>query len=148
MSNPAVIYLGPECEAETGDGRTWAEDWPWPECECGHQPVQYVLGETFNRVTAEREALQQRLNVTDELNDSLRAQLAERDALPLGWEDQLFAEMQRRFELSKRDDNHMVNDDTQIGVEFAIDWIRAAINPTPKPTCCGSSPAGCIGAKP
>lgn len=72
-NNPAVIYLGPACEAETGDGRTWAEDWPWPDCECGHQPVQYVLGETFNRVKAEREALQQRLTAADERADVLEA---------------------------------------------------------------------------
>lgn len=86
-----------------------------------------VLASDFDRVLAECEALQQRLNAADELNDSLRAQLAERDALPLDWEDQLFAEMQRRFELSKRDDNHMVNDDTQIGVEFARDWIASTL---------------------
>lgn len=74
-NNPAAIYLGPACEAETGDGRTLAEDWPWPDCECGHQPVQYVLGETFNRVKAEREALQQRLNAADQLNSDQRVAL-------------------------------------------------------------------------
>ncbi|WDH24989.1 hypothetical protein [Pseudomonas chlororaphis] len=76
-NNPAVIYLGPACEAETGDGRTWAEDWPWPDCECGHQPVQYVLGETFNRVKAERDALQQRLTVADQRVDELEQRNAE-----------------------------------------------------------------------
>ena len=65
MSEPKVIYLGPACESDTGDGRTWAEDNPWPDCECGHRPVQYVLGETFERMKAERDALQQRLNAAD-----------------------------------------------------------------------------------
>lgn len=45
-------------------------------------------------------------------------------ALPADWQDQLMAEMSRRFELSKRDDDRMVIDDTQIGVEFASDWVR------------------------
>lgn len=71
MSEPKVIYLGPACEVGAGDGRTWAEDNPWPDCECGHRPVQYVLGETFDRVVAERDALQQRLNAADQLIDEL-----------------------------------------------------------------------------
>ncbi|EJM71630.1 hypothetical protein PMI29_01300 [Pseudomonas sp. GM49] len=71
MSEPKVIYLGPACEADTGDGRTWAEDNPWPDCECGHGPVQYVLGETFNRIKAERDALQLRLNAADQRIDEL-----------------------------------------------------------------------------
>ncbi|MCK8669400.1 hypothetical protein M1M11_31440 [Pseudomonas azerbaijanoccidens] len=73
MSEPKVIYLGPACEAQTGDGRTWAEDNPWPDCECGHRPVQYVLGETFERVKAERDALQLRLNAADQRIDELTA---------------------------------------------------------------------------
>jgi len=43
--------------------------------------------------------------------------------LPVDWQDQLFAEMDRRFELRKLDEDHMANDDTQIGVEFAMKWI-------------------------
>ena len=74
MSDPKVIYLGPACEAKTGDGRTWAEDWPWPDCECGHQPVQYVLGETFSRMKAARDALQQDLNQRDEQIATLESQ--------------------------------------------------------------------------
>jgi hypothetical protein len=72
-NNPKVIYLVPACEASTGDGRTWAEDNPWPDCECGHRPVQYVLGETFDRVVAERDALQLRLNAADQRIDELSA---------------------------------------------------------------------------
>ena len=71
MSEPKVIYLGPACEADTGDGRTWAEDNPWPDCECGHRPVQYVLGETFDRMKAERDALQLSLNAADQRIDEL-----------------------------------------------------------------------------
>ncbi|WP_239499345.1 hypothetical protein [Pseudomonas putida] len=78
MSEPKIIYLGPACEAGTGDGRTWAEDNPWPDCSCGHRPVQYVLGETFDRVVAERDALQQLLNERDEqLNTLEQSRLAE-----------------------------------------------------------------------
>jgi hypothetical protein len=71
VSEPKVIYLGPACEASTGDGRTWAEDNPWPDCDCGHRPVQYVLGETFDRMKAERDALQLRLNAADQRIDEL-----------------------------------------------------------------------------
>lgn len=76
MSDPKVIYLGPACEADTGDGRTWAEDNPWPDCECRHRPVQYVLGETFDRVVAERDALQLRLNTADQRIVDLLAEIA------------------------------------------------------------------------
>ncbi|MDI1331266.1 hypothetical protein [Pseudomonas sp.] len=93
MSEPKVIYLGPACEADTGDGRTWAEDNPWPDCECGHRPVQYVLGETFERMKAERDALQLRLNAADQRIDELESvpalyQQVQRAAgdLPDGWE--------------------------------------------------------------
>ena len=49
--------------------------------------------------------------------------------MPEDWQDQLFAEMERRFELRKQiDGEHMVNDDTQIGVEFARDWIAERLN--------------------
>lgn len=49
--------------------------------------------------------------------------------LPDDWQDQLFAEMERRFDLRKQiDDDHMVYDDTQIGVEFARDWIAACLD--------------------
>lgn len=71
MSEPKVIYLGPACEADTSEGRTWAEDSPWSDCECGHRPVQYVLGETFERMKAERDALQLRLNAADQRIDEL-----------------------------------------------------------------------------
>lgn len=97
MSDPKVIYLGPACEAETGDGRTWAEDSPWPDCECGHRPVQYVHGDTFERMKAERNALQLLLNNRDDLDDQLASleqrryaeqqarEAAERDAARYRW---------------------------------------------------------------
>ncbi|OOL34020.1 hypothetical protein [Pseudomonas sp. FSL W5-0299] len=81
MSEPKVIYLGPACEAETSEGRTWAEDNPWPDCECGHRPVEYVLGETFERMKAERDALQLRLNAADQVIDDLKAQVAPLSAI-------------------------------------------------------------------
>lgn len=79
MSEPKVIYLGPACEAQTGDGRTWAEDNPWPDCECGHRPVQYVLGETFARVVAERDGLQLSLTTADQTIDDLQTAIARRN---------------------------------------------------------------------
>ena len=49
--------------------------------------------------------------------------------MPDDREDQLFDEMSRRFDLRKQiDDDHMVYDDTQVGVEFARDWIKARLN--------------------
>ncbi|WP_338508676.1 hypothetical protein [Pseudomonas poae] len=77
MSDPKVIYLAPACEAESGEGRTWAEDNPWPDCDCGHRPVMYVIGETFSRMKAERDALQQRLTAADERADVLEGLLRE-----------------------------------------------------------------------
>lgn len=83
MSEPKVIYLGPACEADTSEGRTWAEDNPWADCECGHRPVEYVLGETFERMKAERDALQLRLNEADQRIDELTAQQAESRVITL-----------------------------------------------------------------
>jgi hypothetical protein len=79
VSEPKVIYLGPACEAGAGDGRTWAEDNPWPDCECGHRPVQYVLGKTFDRVVAERDGLQLSLTTADQTIDDLQAAIARRN---------------------------------------------------------------------
>lgn len=87
VSEPKVIYLGPACEADTGDGRTWAEDNPWPDCECGHRPVQYVLGETFDRMKAERDALQLRLNAADQRIDELEQDKARLDAIEANFWD-------------------------------------------------------------
>jgi hypothetical protein len=81
VSKPKVIYLGPACEADTGDGRTWAKDNPLPDCECGHRPVQYVLGETFERMKAERDALQLRLNAADQRID----ELTQHEREPVNW---------------------------------------------------------------
>jgi hypothetical protein len=84
------------------------------------QNIRCVREADFDRVSAENLALQQRLTVQDQ-----------RGALPEDWADLLFAEMERRFELSREyHQDHMVNDDTQIGVEFAIEWITAALKPT------------------
>ncbi|WP_447775186.1 hypothetical protein [Pseudomonas chlororaphis] len=134
-NNPAVIYLGPACEAETDDGRTWAEDWPWPDCECGHQPVQYVLGETFNRVKAEREALQADLDAKDQRVDELEGLLR----------------LARQFVVNGIDLGYiqMPDTDTPDPAHDLVPKIDAVLNPAPNPTCCGSCPAGCtVGANP
>ena len=37
--------------------------------------------------------------------------------------DGLYTEMDRRFSLKKHEDDYLPNDDTQIGVEFAFDYL-------------------------
>lgn len=76
MSELKVIYLGPACQ-ENGDGREWCQDEVWEQCDCGHRPVKFVAGTEFDRVTAERDGLQQRLNAADQRIDELETQLAE-----------------------------------------------------------------------
>lgn len=67
--------------------------------------------------------------VSEVAYDALAAELKSltRTALlPIDWEDQLLSEMVRRFDLRKHlDDDHLVYDDTQVGVEFACNWIKA-----------------------
>ncbi len=70
MSELKVIYLGPACQEQgQSSGREWCQDDVWDACECGHESVRYVLGAEFDRVNAEREALQQRLNAADQRID-------------------------------------------------------------------------------
>lgn len=78
MSELKVIYLGPACQAQGKiDGREWCQDDVWDACECGHESVRYVLASEFDRVSAERDALQQRLNAADQRIDELTSQQAE-----------------------------------------------------------------------
>lgn len=72
MSELKVIYLGPACQ-EQGDGREWCQDDVWQPCECGHTSVKFVASTELDRVTAERDALQQRLNSADQRIDELTA---------------------------------------------------------------------------
>lgn len=52
------------------------------------------------------------------------AEVEAKAALPANWDDLLFNEMNRRFELKRHDDAYLTNGDTQIGVEFAIEFIK------------------------
>lgn len=52
------------------------------------------------------------------------AEVEAKAALPANWDDLLFNEMNRRFELKRHDDDYLTNGDTQIGVEFAIEFIK------------------------
>ncbi|QHF50038.1 hypothetical protein PspS49_10495 [Pseudomonas sp. S49] len=70
VSELKVIYLGPACQ-EQGDGREWCQDDVWQPCECGHTSVKFVASTELDRVTAERDALQQRLNAADQRIDEL-----------------------------------------------------------------------------
>lgn len=36
------IYLAPICHRQDPDGRSWATDTPWDECDCEHGPVRFV----------------------------------------------------------------------------------------------------------
>lgn len=112
MSEPKIIYLGPACEAETSEGRTWAEDNPWPDCECGHRPVEYVLGETFERMKAERDALQLRLNAADQKIDELERDKARMDTLESNCWDV-------RFDSSPNGDAG----DSSISIEIVGHWM-------------------------
>lgn len=59
MSDPKVIYLGPECEDEFCDGRTWADHVAWPDCDCKHKPVRYNLGSDYDAALAREAALRE-----------------------------------------------------------------------------------------
>jgi len=48
--------------------------------------------------------------------------------LPEDWQGNLLDEMDTRFELNKHDDCYLPNDDTQLGVEFAIEWVASRLN--------------------
>lgn len=61
----SVIYLSPSDDPE----REWCQDDVWDES------VRYNLGADFDRVTAERDALQQRLTAADERADVLEGLL-------------------------------------------------------------------------
>ncbi|WP_447872039.1 hypothetical protein [Serratia fonticola] len=65
------------------------------------------------------DALPKTPNVTAAL-----AEVEAKAALPANWDDLLFNEMNRRFELKRHDDDYLTNGDTQIGVEFAIEFIK------------------------
>lgn len=61
MSDPKVIYLGPECEDEFCDGRTWADHVAWPDCDCKHNPVRYNIGSDYDAALAREAALREEL---------------------------------------------------------------------------------------
>ncbi|WP_277593653.1 hypothetical protein [Pseudomonas chlororaphis] len=87
--------------------------------------MQFVTVVDFNRVAAERDALQADLDAKDQRVDELEGVLRE------AWS---YAQHPQ----------NVVATPSELGKRIA-----ASLNPTPKPhTCCGSCPAGCIGAKP
>lgn len=63
----SVIYLSPSDDPE----REWCQDDVWEES------VRYNLGADLDRVTAERDGLQQRLTAADERADVLEGLLRE-----------------------------------------------------------------------
>lgn len=70
---------------------------------------------------------------------------------PVAWEDSLLNEMSRRFGLKKYDNEHLVIDDTQVGVEFAIEWFKKLYAEQPAPVAClqhRGEPCQCEGVKP
>lgn len=108
-----------------------------------NKKVDMVEAAHFDRVAAERDALLAGLDAKDQQAASLEKAL------------KFYADREHyHFESG--------NWDTVSGEPLNILWngdepdfiedgsvARAALNPTPKPhTCCGSYPAGCIGAKP
>lgn len=97
MSDPKVIYLGPECEDEFCDGRTWADHVAWPDCDCNHKPVRYNLGSDYDAALAQEAALREERYRFKRLRSSfLNRVLCERDAL-----------QQRLTDAEKRVDRYM-----------------------------------------
>ncbi|AZD86566.1 hypothetical protein C4K14_3742 [Pseudomonas chlororaphis subsp. aureofaciens] len=122
-NNPAMIYLAPACNENSGDGRDWCADDVFETCECGSEPVRYVIGSDFDRVAAEREALQQRLTAQDQRVDELEGLL--REVLHY---------------------DHCQRTGAGFNLGGLLQRIHTAL--ITKPTCCGSCQAGCtIGAK-
>lgn len=88
--------------------------------------AEYVRCAEFDRVSAEIEAIQQCLIKTDQRVDNFVR--AVRELL-----------------------SNAINSDgagEMVVQRIDVDDLRNLLNPTPKPTCCGACPAGCIGAKP
>lgn len=69
--------------------------------------------------------------------------------IPEGWDIALMAEMERRFEIrngkGKWHDEALAIDDTQIGVEFAIDFIRSMLAAAPTPPAQEAEPTYQVG---
>jgi hypothetical protein len=113
-----------------------------PSMKVGHMVKDcdglWVRSQDFNDAQSELTTLREELTdraeeliailARESLVEQRLAAAEQRNSLPADWADLLFAEMERRFELSKQyHQDHMVNDDTQIGIEFAIEWITAAL---------------------
>lgn len=52
-------------------------------------------------------------------------------AVPDGWEMEIYNAMDNAFKLGKYEDGGMVNDDTQIGVEFAMEYFKRWLSAAP-----------------
>lgn len=147
LDNPACIKCNDTGEADSGGVQPWGEGINIP-CDCelpDHQhgkPVAWVndqqllLCSKSPRVVDPENPMMHNLprNIagsalrTDYCDTPLFAEQSV-SVMPDDWEDHLFAEMSRRFDLRKMiDDDHMVYDDTQIGVEFARDWVKARLS--------------------
>lgn len=117
MSELKVIYLGPACQ-EQGDGREWCQDDVWQPCECGHTSVKFVASTELDRVTAERDALQQRLNAADQ-----RIEEVERDKVRIDW----LAE--QPVDTLYLDDGRIIDIAGRVDLRDAIDAAMAAPRP-------------------
>ena len=53
--DPEVIFLAPECIEAPNEGRTWAEDCPWDDCDCSkehpHKPIKYIRADRLSAST-------------------------------------------------------------------------------------------------
>lgn len=68
--------------------------------------------------------------------------------IPEGLEEALMAEMDRRFKIAgekgRLHDEALAIDDTQLGVEFAIDFVKAMLAAAPTPPAQEAEPGGYI----
>lgn len=65
-------------------------------------------------------------------------------AFPHTWKDDLYAEMQHRFELRRAEDDFLPIDDTQLGVEFVMSWLEKRLAAPAQP----AAPQGAAYAEP
>ena len=113
----SVIYLSPSDDPE----REWCQDDVWEES------VRYNLGADFDRVTAERDALQAQLTAADERADALESRVAAISSVALAV----------KFAL---EGNGTIGWEDRCAKMIGDLYREAAIKPAEAAKCCGTFP--------